>query len=297
MLRIIILLSVLISSQALAAVSPWITFKNEYGHIVIPVEIAGIKTHAILDTGAQINGIDRGFLKKHKLKFKKGQKYRIEGVSSIESRRSYNGVPVGMFGAELKFDAVVEMDFSEESPLLIGAGFFESFIFQVDYPNNRMRLMSRDMMDLPKYQNIRFKAQKGSGRPMVNIKVGEKSVWGLLDTGSTAGILVDRKAASRIGLIDNETTQGYIQGVNDVAMTENTLAQGVQFGPYTLDNVPVTFPEKGESIEVTSQFSQSSSKLKGKKMEAIIGYEVFKHFLLTIDYKGGFMHVGLPEEG
>ena len=57
------------------------------------------------------------------------------------------------------------------------------------------------------------------------------------------------------------------------------------------------FPEEGGSLNIQSQFEPAAgSRVKGRKVEAIIGYDVLKHFVLTIDYYGGRMHVGLPKE-
>lgn len=285
------------SVSAYAGVSQWLDFTLDNGHIMIPVTVAGIETHAILDSGAQVNGINTAFLIKHKPKLIKGQKMLIQGVVGEERRQSYDQVPANLFGANIKFDDVVEIRLGHhEKGMLIGAGFFASFVVQIDYPNQKMRLVKRNIIDLPKLKNIKFQAQKGSGRPLVNIKIGEKSIWGLLDTGSTGGLLVSRSVASRLGLLEEVERNIVISGVNDSAFTEQATTAGVEFGPFTLDDVAVTFPADGETLNLESQHRTLGTRMRGRKVEAIIGYDVFKHFLLTIDYKGGHMHVSIPEE-
>jgi predicted aspartyl protease len=297
MFKFLFLTLILLSTNVNAAVSQWLEFTNRDGHIVIPIKVAGIQTKAILDTGAQIHAINQAFLDKYQPKLIKGQKIRVEGVNSIELRQTYDDVPVGMFGADIKYDDVALLNFGDaETALIIGAGFFSSFIVQIDYPNQKMRIMTRDAIDLQSHQNIKFEAQKGSGRPLVRVKVGKQSIWGLMDTGSTSGMLVTRTVAARIGMLDMDTEKLMVAGVNSSSTTEKTYAAGVEFGPYTLDDVQVIFPEDGETLNLESQHRVTGTRMRGRKVEAIIGFDVFKHFLLTFDYKGGHMHVSLPEE-
>lgn len=287
----------LLSTPVNAAVSQWLDFKNRNGHIVIPIKIAGIESEAILDTGSQIHAINQAFFDKYQPKLIKGQKIRVEGVNSTELRQTYNDVSVDMFGAEVKYDDVALLNFGDsETAMIIGAGFFSSFIVQIDYPNQKMRIMTRDSIDLQSHQNIKFEAQKGSGRPLVRVKIGKQPIWGLMDTGSTSGMVVTRTVATRIGMLDLEAEKLMVAGVNSISTTEKTYAAGVKFGPFTLDDVQVLFPEDGETLNLESQHRVTGTRMRGRKVEAIIGFDVFKHFLLTIDYKGGHMHVALPEE-
>ena len=69
----------------------------------------------------------------------------------------------------------------------------------------------------------------------------------------------------------------------------------MQFGPFELENVLVTIPAEGKNSYLDSQYEKTGSRLKGKKVQGIIGYDVLKHFLITVDYKGGHAHIGLPE--
>lgn len=298
MIRIFLFFIAFFPSLAIAQVTPWVDFITDNGLIKIPVVIGGVETQALLDTGATINGIDPNFIKEHNLDLGKGQKYTVQGVvATAKNRKSYNRVNVNMFGGDVVFDNIVELNLSRETPFLIGGGFFGKFIFQIDYPNSRLRLMTRDAIDLAEFQNIRIRAQRGSGKPIVQLKIGEKPVWGLLDTGSNGGLLVTRKVAKRIDAISESNEKSSLKGVNEVGMIESTVARDVTFGPYELGGVEVWFPEEGGSLNIQSQFEPAAgSRVKGRKVEAIIGYDVLKHFVLTIDYYGGRMHVGLPKE-
>ena len=74
-----------------AGVTEWVDFKLENGHIKVPVKIEGIDTFAILDTGAQLNAINKAFVGKHDLSFNKGGKVRIDGVFGEQVINKFNG--------------------------------------------------------------------------------------------------------------------------------------------------------------------------------------------------------------
>lgn len=46
---------------------------------------------------------------------------------------------------------------------------------------------------------------------------------------------------------------------------------------------------------LTTQYKDSFSRLKSKKVRGILGYDVLKHFILTVDYAEGLGHIAIPE--
>lgn len=46
---------------------------------------------------------------------------------------------------------------------------------------------------------------------------------------------------------------------------------------------------------ITKSTSLIGPHIRSKNVKLIVGYEVLKHFVLTVDYKQGRMRVGLPE--
>ena len=66
MKRFSFLIFLLLSSyQALGAVTQWADFTLDNGHVFLPVTIDGIESRVMLDSGAQINSINRAFIRKH----------------------------------------------------------------------------------------------------------------------------------------------------------------------------------------------------------------------------------------
>jgi len=296
---IIVIFLAVFTINTSAGVTEWIDFKLEGGHVKIPITVAGIATYGILDTGAQVNAINKAFVNKNKLVLDKGGKVRVKGVFGIENKPSYNNVPISFFGIESELDKLVQINLGlHKNGMLFGSGFFDKFIVQLDYPNRKMRLMTHDTVSVKKFQNIEIKRQKGTGMPIVKVHLpGDRSLWLVLDTGNSGGMIVDRKVALNMGwLKDHETVSSISMGANSISMTENFRIPLLKFGPYDLENVLVSIPAEGKKSNLTNQYERTGSRIKGKKVQGIIGYDVLKHFLVTIDYKKGFAHIGLPEE-
>lgn len=291
---------ILISLPAFSAVTPWLELKIENGHISIPITISGVETKAILDTGSQINALNRAFRNKHELSFGTGQNYKLRGVHGEETVNSFNQVPVNLFGAEMKLDGLADISLGHHTTgLLLGAGFLEQFVMQIDYPNKRIRFVTHGTLKMSKLQNIDFQLQKGSAMPIVKIGLGEnKSAWVLFDTGSNGGLLLNKAMADSMGWHDTLATEqtASVGVTSHVAVMNNYRIPEVQFGPYLLEHVLVSVPADDSRIMLPEQHKELGTNIRGKKIQGILGYDVLQHFLITIDYKNGYAHIGLPEE-
>lgn len=296
--KLLLSLIALLSAFPSLAATNWVDFKIIDGHINLPVAINGIEGRAILDSGSQVNAINLSFINRHGFEFAKGGKINIKGVYGTETRQLFNNVKANLFGADIELDQLAGLRIGHHQvQLLLGAGLLEKFIFQIDYPNQRMRLFERDSVDLAKLENIRMEMDRGTGQPIVQVGLnGEKKAWLILDTGNSGGLFLKRLMATENDWLDKFGKEsGVGVGVNSMATIENFRIPEVEFGPFTLENVLVSVPGEGEVENISGQERTSFSRIKGKNIKGLVGYDVLKHFVLTIDYKSGHMHVGLPE--
>lgn len=291
----------LIASFNTFAVTQWVDFELINGHINLPVSINGIAGRAILDSGAQVNAINTSFINRHGFEFDKGGKINIQGVFSTEKRQLYNNVPVTLFGATIEFDQLASLRIGHhEVQLLLGAGLLDKFIFQIDYPNSRMRLFERGSVDLAKLENIPMQIDRGAGQPIVRVELNgdaDEKPWLVLDTGNAGGLFLKRMLVTDNNWLELYGSQsGVTGGANSVALVDSFRLPKMKFGPYTVENVLVTVPGEGQTESVSGRSNSGGSRIKGKNIKGLVGYDVLKHFVLTIDYKSGHMHIGLPED-
>ena len=284
------------SQSTLAGVTPWVDFETSHGHILIPTRIHGIEGKSLIDTGSQVSLIERSFLRLHNLKFTNGRPMKILGVGSSEMRKTYSNVPVEIMGTELDFKVLVEGNLQNGTQLLIGGDFLSQLYFQFDYPNKRFRGITRDTFDLKKIRNVESKLDPATRQPMVKVRLNdEKDVWLVMDTGNAGGVLLKRRVATRRGWLDEfDTELNTGRGAVGALEVETFRMPVLAIGPYDVKNTRVTVPQEGKRFEMF-QRKRGLSDVRSKT-QGLLGYDVWKNFLVTIDYRSGALFIEIPQE-
>jgi hypothetical protein len=290
------------TTTAQAGVTPWEPIEIRDGQILFPVEIAGHAGRALFDTGASGNSVSRGFVEKAGLELK-GRRYAIEGAGSTDEYvPSISRLPIKLFGAEFRLPEVPAVRLETGAELILSAGFLRLGVLQIDYPNSRMRLITRDSVDLAKVANVPLRMEETSQRPAVELIVDGKPRWMLLDTGNAGAILMRRLVAEEGDWIARfKRVESAFQDANaDVTGVDLLVLPSVKIGPFELEDVPVAVPAPGEEINISGERhagpAYGSRIRSGVRVTGIVGYDVLRHFVVTIDYERQKMHVALPEE-
>lgn len=281
-----------------AAVSNWIPFNNDDGHISIPVTVNGVETRALLDTGASGNGISERFLANHEAEYKRGRQVIVSGIVGERKVRLINGLEIGMFGTEFEIDQMMPIRL-HNADVLIGLGFFNNFIMQIDYPNSQLRIITHDSLKLRKLANVRMKKAAGSQQPIVSVDMnGEAKLWLTLDTGNNTGIIIPRRSATRFDWLEKYgTTESRLAGVTKSTDVERFNLPELTIGPIVLENVIVIVPGEGERTNVGKGVTaRLGTRITEISSDGILGYDVLKHFVVTIDYKHSLLHLGVSAE-
>lgn len=294
------LLGVFATKPAYAGVTQWIDIEIVNGHIFIKSEIASVTGRSMIDTGAMSTAINSRFIAASGLTLKEGREVQVSGVVSTEMRPTYRNLDTVMFETPLKFAKVMSLNLGPpELQLLIGADFLNGYVIQFDYPNERMRLISRDSIELKKLKNVTSKRSRDSGGILVRVGFGgKKKTWLLLDTGANAGLVVSRTTAERMDWMDAfETTTTRIGGAISTTTMENFRIPSVQFGPFNIENVLVSMPTEGSKLAMFERERMRGSRLMRKNAsDGILGYDVLKHFIVTVDYGKGYVHLSPGEK-
>lgn len=289
------LLLLLCPLTAAAGVTNWVEFELYGGHILMEAEIDGRPATALIDSGAEGFGIHEDFLSEYGQHFKRGMgddKVLVTGISGTQVKRPVYDVPITLFGSDFNLDYVVPGAFGPYE-LLIGQEFFNFSIVQIDYPNQRMRLVTRDAMELKKFANVKVRRPDNRGAPLVRVDInGDTKQWLMMDTGSNGGLYLPRWMAEKNGWLEKFPVEpGRSRGVHGRAVkTERFTMPKLTLGPYTLKDVPVTVPAAGEP----DVFGGSRAGEPAFQMaKGLIGYDVLKHFVFTMDLRKKLLHLGL----
>lgn len=279
---------------AYAGATPWEDIQVVDGFLVLETEIDGIAGLSIVDTGAQLSAINSRFLAAHDLDYKNGRPVRMAGVFSESRRSTYLSIPGSIFGAPINFKNMVDMDVgSPDIQLLLGANFLAGYIFQFDYPNERLRLITRDSVDLKTIRNVESRKERGGGAPLIRVNLdGKKKAWLLMDTGATGGILIERDLARKLDWIGTyPSVDSTMSGVISSGNMEHFKVPSVQVGPFRIENVLVSTPAAGESPKYFEKYTPLGTRIPQKNQsDGILGYDVLQHFIVTIDYEAGYIH-------
>lgn len=277
-----------------AGATEWMDLRVVDGYLVIDTEVAGIAGRSIVDTGAQITAINGKFLESEGLSFKTGRKVTIEGVFSKGDRNTYRKVPTTIFGAPVTFSRLVDLDLGPpDMQLLLGADFLDNYIFQFDYTNERLRLITRDGVDLKALKNVDTKKDRDSGSLLVRVKLEEDAnAWLMMDTGANGGILIDRTLARRLDWIETYASEdGMASGAISSSKLESFRVPSIQVGPFGIENVLVSIPARGESPEYFEKVTPTGTRMARRNAsDGLLGYDILKHFVVTIDYGRGYVH-------
>ncbi|MDN7123868.1 aspartyl protease family protein [Pseudidiomarina terrestris] len=264
---------------------------------MMQVQVAGIDTYAIMDSGASINLINQSFVDHHQLELQKLRgKIMIQGVHGKSERDVFRDVPTEMFGQSLALDYVAGDFAGSDVALIIGAPVMDKYVFQFDYPNSRLRLIDHDSIDMINVKNLPMRSRRDYDQPIVQINLNnEVEAWLILDTGASTGIYLQREIAEKHGWLENyPTTKHLSKGVNQIAEVESFPLPLLGFGPFDLADVRVTVPKEGVRADFGKNRSELNSRVRGVKIDGLLGYDVLKHFVLTIDYKNGRGHIHAP---
>ena len=297
-MRVLVFLALaLFSSTVMAQATSWIPFENANGHVLIKVEVAGIESYAMIDSGSQVNALNLSFAEHHELEFDSNKRIKIQGAHDVQDRRIYRDVPTKLLGLDLDMELVGLELGGKHVSLLLGAPLLNQFILQFDYPNSRSRFANPGTFNLEETANLEMRPQDGSGRPLVKVNFNDEAErWVLLDTGNSGGLYLHRNFATTQNWLERfPVMEGVSRGVNASKDVELFQLPLFGFGPYKLEDIVVIVPSEGSPADFGNRYSNIGSRMKGVEVNGILGYDILKHFILTIDYRNGRGHIYVPQ--
>lgn len=286
--------------SSISSYADWVPFELKNNHITIEVEINGRPVQAILDSGSNINMVSSSFVEKYGKNFRKMDKVRIKGINGSSRVQLYNNIPVKMFGVEFDLDRVAEGELGD-SALLLSSEFFSNVILQIDFPNSRLKLFPKKAVDMDKFENVPMKRGRGDSLPVIQVKLNGKKVWLTLNTGNSGAIYLKRSLAVDEGWLTQETKvkQSKVQGLSKLANVDEFEIASLKIGPYELEGVQIQVPAEGENTNIgeskrETATANNSRISRGIKPKGIIGFDVLKHFIVTVDLDDYQLHIVAP---
>ena len=252
-----------------AHASEWIDYSNGDGRIAIPVTIDGKDAVAVIDSAR------RG----------------IVVSSSVVAEDGADRFGVDIAGTQVTVDDARVAPLSS-ADLLLGRTFFDDHVLQIDFPNQRLRLIDRKSSNIKKTANVKMKDLSGSRLPVVRVNVNrEYKPWIVFDIGNTEGLSFTRERAEKRGWLERfETLEG--------ASTPSFYLPELALGPFTHSNVVASVAGYGvDQTRILADGRNTGSRLSGNKVklpEGRLGYEVLRQYVATIDFKRLLLRLAEP---
>lgn len=277
---------------ATAKDDPWIThwfpFEIVHNRITVPVKVAGVDAKAMFDTGSNIAFIDRELAQKAGVKVSEGRRMTVSGAHSDKSVPVASKVPIELFGAPLNLRDVPAGDLGAAG-LIIGIDVLSSFAIQIDFANARIRFASRSATRLDETANVEMKTERGTRLPAVRARVDGEPMWLMLDTGMAGPLRLKTGFALDRGWEKVSDTSTFdVHGKEKVA--EVYRVPLLQLGPYELRGVKAIVQPKGHVSR-----EEMARDYVGVRTSGILGAEVLRRFVVTIDLRERKLHL-VPAE-
>lgn len=248
------------SADLFAVVTKWQDVEIVNGLIIIDVDIAGVPAKALLDTGATGMAISPSFLDENSIPYIKGREYISVGANGTSRTHMIKEMDVTIFGKQFPLKNVRSFVRHRRFQMLIGLPFLKLLIVQIDYPNERVRFLSRDSIDLKNHANVDIEHGNRESKLVASVVLeGDEKIDLLFDTGSTAGLVINRHFAEKRGWLEKyRVGKGTLSGIGTKLSIDALRIPYMKLGPFELENVKVVTPiEKNLSTNYSQKKERS----------------------------------------
>ena len=254
----------LLALSASAAAEPLLMHN---GRLFIPATIAGVKTEALLDSGAEATLIDPALAAQAKLP--EGKSVTMKGSGGEAPARLVPNVKIEALGVTLEPEAVVVLDISDLSNRLIkrptqaivGRELFDAARLRINLQGGTIDHAAAEAT--PPGHRLELTAH--AGIESVHVAVNGVKANAEFDLGNGSDVMVSRAMAKKLGLkITGQKAGGGIGGEikRDTVTLDRLAVAGAIFR-----NVPAAIDDQPSANDLN------------------IGTSILKNFLITTDFK------------
>jgi hypothetical protein len=258
--------------------------------MIVPVEVNGAKLSFILDSGVS-SPILFNVSNQDSIQINNVSKITLRGLGEgepMEALKSRNNI--FKLGKAANFDqslyVVLDKDLNFSTSLgvtvhgIIGYDVFESFIVDVNYTNNHIKLYNKkdyEKKKLAKYQELPLAIYNKKAFLTGAILLEDDTdipVKLLVDTGSSDALWLFHDPEKGVKLPDKNYDDYLGKGLNGDIFGKRTKLKGVKIGDFLLKDAKAAFPFKESFGAIKSLGNRNGS----------LGGEVLKRFNMVFDY-------------
>lgn len=265
----------------------WLQFAPGQHRPAFEVTINGEDTIALLDTALSVNAISTEFAQRAGI----GAGVRTLTLPDVEEGEEVSVAKP--FDLELAGSSIemkqVAMISTDEVGIVIGRPLLNLLVVQVDYPGRRLRLLPRGGVEF----ESNLESRRGRfNQPMVQATIDDRKVWLTLDTSNDGLCLLNRGTVEKNGWHREPVALKNV-GALDIRTDVQTVRPGsLELAGYQIDGFVAAYLPDDAAIEDEGYgASRITQKLGG---HGILGYEVLRNFVLTMNMAEDDLHVYVP---
>ncbi|SDK38196.1 retropepsin-like aspartic protease [Microbulbifer yueqingensis] len=276
-----ILLSPFISHASYAA--EFTVFNNR---VFLPAYINGTETLALLDSGAEMSLIDKGYARSQSL-VPEGEAV-ARGTGGQQAVQFVSDVELQVDGALLKSQTLVAIDLADVSQrligrpltLVIGRSLFDRGPVWIDFASNELQVLpAQDQAEDIWVQKLRdaekLPLRDHKGIKQIPVLLEGHEVLADFDLGNGSETLVSRTLASELGLVSDERIAGTKSGggVGGEVTRQLIRVKSLTIGNRTFHDLTVAIDDTEESLSMN------------------IGMQLLKNFSMLVDFPADTVHL------
>ncbi len=249
------------AGQAAEASAPIAFATAPSGHILLPIKVGAEAVEALLDSGADVTVLDRGYAESHGIVVKDALFGTVKGLSGRGAKFGHATVDLQIGDLVLKDRSVVVLDLSDLSrrlrrplPMILGVPeVFDRNVVDIDFKAKTLRLVAPKDFRAPDGAPSAPLSPTRRKRSFPVAFAGGAPVQATFDLGSDGTLLLtDELEAERQVFANKPTSTKASQGVDGTIYSRLATIDGVKIGDVTLDKVPVEAAKRNATAPVNA---------------------------------------------
>ncbi len=263
---------------------PLTLYRDRY--IYVPCVVNGVKTEALLDSGAGITVLDKSLADQLGLVEKSAVTAR--GVQGKQQAGLTDGVDISIGSVKLEnlTVAIIDLDdltkhFARSMPVIMGKELFNRAIVDVDYPNERLALHDVESFDYQETGHSLEMHPTRNGKRLVELRIEDNSpALFQIDTGGGNIDIFDAYTREHRLLEGRKRVSTcYGGGVGGMAESKAATLDSIEFAGYRIPHVPAAFSPPGEGGFGTADYAGN------------LGGAILTRFRIIFDFTRNRLHV------
>jgi hypothetical protein len=258
------------------------------GNLNVPIEVSGNSAVAVLNTEILPIGISTALARDIGLEVDPVASRNVIWRAFPSITGQVSDVPIKLFDQDTEIEQMYVVE-SEQRFVYLSLLMFKDLIMQINFPESQLCFLNPRAINLQEAANINMRSS--IARPAVQVALNNnEEIWVELQLDFQGAIRLDKESAESLGIVSDggELQEDSANGGDFSSASADSLT----FGPYELGNIDVSYPVNDVELNSDQQRLQQFARGRNRvETNGILGYEILKHFTVTVDFESELMHI------